>query len=79
MVFSSPQRDRPAGIEAEGDWALFRLLDQAVSGRPAPGTGRFDFTLTTGPHEATFQLRPDSAVNPFALPALSAFRCPDSL
>ena len=33
-------------------------------------------TFSAGGHDATFEIRASSVLNPFALPALGQFRCP---
>ncbi|MCB9948688.1 MAG: type VI secretion system membrane subunit TssM [Rhodospirillaceae bacterium] len=75
----SPAGSGPSSASVQGPWAWFRMLDQAVIDRGVPGTDRFNFTLVVGGRSATFQLRPNSVVNPFGLDDLSQFRCPESL
>ncbi len=75
----SPAGNQPSSASVQGPWAWFRMLDQSVIDRGVPGTDRFNFTLVVGGRSATFQLRPNSVVNPFGLEDLSAFRCPESL
>lgn len=62
------------GFEARGAWALFRLLDQ---GRlDAQAADRFVLTFGLDGRDVALDLTASSVVNPFALPALHAFRCP---
>ena len=67
------------GIEmnqsAEGPWALFRILDEAqVDATSVPD--RFRVTFQKDGHRARFELRANSADNPFKLLELKRFRCP---
>lgn len=62
-------------IRAAGDWALFRLLDQAgirSSGEP----GSFAVTFRSGARLARFTLQPGSSRNPFGSRLLAGFQCP---
>ncbi len=69
----------PAGsaapLQAQGSWALFRLLDQ---GRLTPTGKPLEFSLSfrSGTHEADFTLRAGSSRNPFGQSPLRDFRCP---
>lgn len=65
-------------LSREGPWALFRLLDAARKGRTQVAD-EFNVTFTVGGRFAIFDLRAGSAFNPFDLPALDRFRCPQSL
>ncbi len=65
-------------LSAEGPWALFRLFDQAEI-RTTNVSDRIRIVFSVGGRVAVFQLRAGSALNPFSLPALQAFRCVKSL
>jgi type VI secretion system protein ImpL len=65
-------------MQQDGVWSWFRLLDQAQL-RQAGGPDRFNVTFATGKRTATFEIRADSVINPFASNQLSQFRCPSSL
>jgi type VI secretion system protein ImpL len=62
----------------EGAWAWFRLVDE--SGLETAGTPeRFTITFRAGGFSARYELKAGSVDNPFHLPELRAFACPDSL
>lgn len=61
----------------EGAWALFRLLDEAVVERMAPE--QFRVTFQAEAYSARYELRAASVYNPFGLPELKEFHCPDNL
>jgi type VI secretion system protein ImpL len=65
-------------ISQDGVWSLFRVLEQAQL-KPSGGPDRFTVTFATGKRSATFEIRADSVVNPFASNQLSQFRCPPAL
>jgi type VI secretion system protein ImpL len=63
------------GLSADGNWALFRLIDRArVEQAGGPDRLRLTFTLDARP--VVLELRAGSVRNPFALGDLQAFRCP---
>lgn len=64
-------------LSVTGPWSAFRLLDTAEL-RP---TGRDSSTaaFSVGEHTAEFSIRSSSVLNPFRLPELREFRCPDAL
>ena len=65
------------GITLDGPWALFRLVDQSrIAG--ASASDRFRFTVTAGGSSATFEIRTASVLNPFTLPQLRDFQCPQA-
>lgn len=69
-----PGRESTLGFE--GPWALKRLLDRAtVSQNGANPELRF----LIGGRDVAYVLDTGTAANPFALPALSSFSCPQSL
>ncbi len=61
-------------IEAHGPWSLFRLLDQGRLEAVTPD--RLTLTYALDEVDVVLELAASSVVNPFALPALRAFRCP---
>jgi type VI secretion system protein ImpL len=75
---TTPTAPSTAGgaLQASGPWALFRLFDQ---GRLAHAGSVDHFTLTfhVGEHQAAFEVRAGSVVNPFASSVLRDFRCPN--
>lgn len=64
-------------IEAQGSWSLFRLLDQGRLDAVTPD--RFTLTYALDEGNAVLELAASSVVNPFALQALRAFRCPGGM
>ena len=62
----------------EGPWALFRALEKA-SIEPAGRNEVFRVTFQADGYKARYELRADSVYNPFKLPELQQFRCPESL
>ncbi|WP_147108218.1 type VI secretion system membrane subunit TssM [Tateyamaria sp. syn59] len=67
--------DRTTAPTATGTWAPFRLLDMA---RTTPrDDNRFDATFVVDQRPVTFRITSGSVNNPFMLPALSSFRCPE--
>lgn len=67
-----------SGITAEGPWGIFRLFDRA-SIQPISGSGKFQLTFNLQGRAVSFELRPNSAVNPFQSDELQHFRCPQNL
>ncbi len=61
-----------------GPWGFFHLLDQAkVDGSPSMDSFRATFDIQG--YQATFQIRAESVINPFSLPELQQFQCPENL
>ncbi|MEE9344246.1 MAG: type VI secretion system membrane subunit TssM [Methylococcales bacterium] len=67
-----------SGLSKEGPWALFRFFDEAQITRTS-NPSIFIMTFRIQGREAKFELLANSAVNPFQLADLKAFRCPNSL
>lgn len=65
-------------IEKDGVWALFRLLQESHL-KQSTGSDRFTVTFATGTRSASFEIRANSVVNPFASNQLELFRCPPNL
>jgi type VI secretion system protein ImpL len=66
-----------AQLRYDGPWSLFRLLDQARV-EPTTSGERFDVTFTAAGATAAFELRAETASNPFdqnVRNALRRFRC----
>ena len=71
-------RDEPSGLALSGSaWDALRLLQNASS-RSVQGD-QIRATFVLGSRQITYELRSDVTPNPFALRALSQFRCPQSL
>ena len=64
-------------LRRNGPWALFRLLDTAEL-RSTSAADRSLVIFNVGGRAAVFKLQSTSVFNPFALPALQAFKCPSS-
>ncbi|TXT27329.1 MAG: type VI secretion system protein ImpL [Gallionellaceae bacterium] len=58
------------GIAADGDWAIFRLIDKASSDSSSPERLRLVFMVEG--KKAQFELRSNSVLNPFKLKELGA-------
>jgi type VI secretion system protein ImpL len=78
LAFSPAGGGQPASITKTGAWAWFRLIDEAAVQKPGLAD-RFEITLSAAGHRASFELRANSVVNPFALRELGEFRCPETL
>ena len=76
--FNPPTADGQSGNTLAGPWAFFRLLDTAdVSETNISEVYQATFKL--GERWVTYELRANSAFNPFNLTEIRAFRCPDRL
>jgi type VI secretion system protein ImpL len=75
LVFDPPAPGTTGVIEAHGPWALFRLFDQGEIARGGAAE-RYTLTFHLGARSASFDLRADSVLNPFAPGVLHDFRCP---
>jgi type VI secretion system protein ImpL len=65
-------------ISENGPWAWFRLLDGAdVRSTTQPGS--FEVSFRVGNRQALYEMRVNSAFNPFRLRELEVFRCPQEL
>lgn len=78
VAFTPQQPDSANSLQSEGPWSWFRLLDQAEV-RRTNVSDRSKVIFSIGGRIAVFQLRAGSALNPFSLSALQAFRCVKSL
>ncbi|HTS55072.1 MAG TPA: type VI secretion system membrane subunit TssM [Burkholderiales bacterium] len=75
---SPPVPSGRSAVSEEGPWALNKLLDKAdIQSTSQPD--RFTVTFQIEGRTATFELRASSVFNPFRLPALERFECPDRL
>jgi type VI secretion system protein ImpL len=67
--------DEAGAVKREdGPWAWFRILDQAEKQVMSPD--RFIATFAVGGRKMRYEIRASSVVNPFAMPDLQKFRCP---
>lgn len=69
---------RTSSLTFESPWALFRLFDQAKLSRGARSE-QFLLDFSIGKRKVRFDLRANSAINPFKLNDLYYFRCPQQL
>ena len=67
-----------SGLVTEGPWALFKLFDR-LQIEPAGAPERFRATFNIEGRKAVFDITASSVRNPFRLPELEAFSCPDKL
>jgi len=65
-------------IEKDGAWAWFRVL-QASGLRRTTGADRYAVTFRVADRSASFEIRANSVINPFANNQLEGFRCPSKL
>ncbi|WP_051329816.1 type VI secretion system membrane subunit TssM [Niveispirillum irakense] len=66
----------PQGLTQTGPWALFRLADKG--GVSATGTDTARVSFAADGHNAVFEIRSSTALNPLVLKELREFRCPTS-
>jgi type VI secretion system protein ImpL len=66
------------GLLKEGPWALFRLFDQ-VSLQPTAVPEKFRAVFDIDGRKAVFEVTAGSVRNPFRLPDLRQFSCPNGL
>jgi len=78
LQLSPPMTGSASGITEEGPWALFRLFDRAKLYKFARSE-QFALTFNVDGRDAAFELRANSAINPFKLNELQQFRCPQNL
>jgi type VI secretion system protein ImpL len=78
VSFSPTQSTIESTVTRDGPWAWFRLLDTAEV-RRTNVSDRNRIIFNIGGRIAIFQLRAGSALNPFTIPAIDSFSCPNSL
>ena len=77
VLFEPSSAQVEVDMTRDGPWAVFRLLDAAeVRNLASPDRKRVTFRV--GGRFAQFDLQSASVNNPFALPALQSFSCPNS-
>ena len=62
----------------DGPWALFRLFER-VKLQPGPSPEKFRATFEIDGRKAVFDVTASSVRNPFRLPELRSFACPNGL
>ena len=65
----------PSSLERDGPWAMFRLLKEG-SLHQSGGSDRYTANFQLGGHNASFDIRAASVLNPFGSHAIDQFRCP---
>ncbi|MGH8559533.1 MAG: type VI secretion system membrane subunit TssM [Methylococcales bacterium] len=69
-----PPLEDNSGLSKEGQWALFRMFDEAEITKTSD-PAMFIVTFNIQGREAKFELAANSAINPFQLSELQTFRC----
>ena len=77
LTLLPPKSGSESTLNRTGPWAWFRLLDAAEI-RDTSASDRKRIIFSVGGRIAIFEMQAGSVLNPFALPALSAFRCPET-
>lgn len=78
LAISPPAASGHGGLTLDGPWAWFRLLDQSdLAAGEAPD--RFNLRLWLDDASISYELRANSAFNPFKSRLLSGFRLPERL
>ncbi|MEM9583089.1 MAG: type VI secretion system membrane subunit TssM [Pseudomonadota bacterium] len=77
VVFQPPVNNIGNAMTRQGPWGWFRLLSAAEI-RQTNVSDRNRVIFNIGGRIAIFQLQSGSVLNPFSLPALSKFSCPQS-
>lgn len=65
-------------IEKDGVWSWFRVLQESEL-KQSTGADRYIATFKAGDRSASFEIRANSVINPFAANQLELFRCPPTL
>ena len=78
IQFSPLSSNGRSGLTLDGPWAFFRLLD--TSGMtPSSTPEKFQTTFQLDDRWVEYEIRANSAFNPFNIPELREFRCPSRL
>lgn len=78
IVFTPPDSRREISHTFEGDWGLFRLLDQSLKTRPESRRDNIVMIDIRG-NKVQLELIPKSTMNPFWSNDMERFRCPQTL
>jgi type VI secretion system protein ImpL len=76
--FSPQASSGRSGVTLDGPWAFFRLLDSSGM-TPTSTPEKFQTKFQLDDRWVEYEIRANSAFNPFNLPELRAFRCPTRL
>jgi type VI secretion system protein ImpL len=77
ITFDPPDPSVENSMRRDGPWGWFRLLD-AASVKNTDVSAKKRVIFNVGGRLAIFQVQTQSAINPFALAALTKFSCPKS-
>ncbi|WP_155487396.1 type VI secretion IcmF C-terminal domain-containing protein, partial [Vibrio campbellii] len=78
IVFTPPESKREIAHTYEGEWGIFRLLDQSLKARPESRKDNIVMIDLNG-NKVQLELIPSSTVNPFWSNEMERFRCPQTL
>ncbi|EGQ9178762.1 type VI secretion system membrane subunit TssM [Vibrio alginolyticus] len=78
IVFTPPESKREIAHTYEGEWGIFKLLDQSLKARPESRTDNIVMIDLKG-NKVQLELIPSSAINPFWSNEMERFRCPRTL
>ena len=76
VVFKTMDGSQPS-LSGDGPWAWFRILDRSEVERVT--SDRLVVTFAVAGHQARYEIRASSVVNPFMMKQLQQFRCPEGL
>ncbi|EKO3847077.1 type VI secretion system membrane subunit TssM [Vibrio harveyi] len=78
IVFTPPESKREIAHTYEGEWGIFKLLDQSLKARPESRNDNIVMIDLKG-NKVQLELIPSSAINPFWSNEMESFRCPQTL
>ncbi len=78
IQFSPLSSNGRSGLTLDGPWAFFRLLDSSGM-TPSATPEKFQTKFQLDDRWVEYEIRANSAFNPFNLPELREFRCPEKL
>ncbi|HHF3242483.1 TPA: type VI secretion system membrane subunit TssM [Vibrio alginolyticus] len=78
IVFTPPESKREIAYTYEGEWGIFKLLDQSLKARPESRKDNIVMIDLKG-NKVQLELIPSSAINPFWSNEMERFRCPRTL
>ncbi|EHW0692069.1 type VI secretion system membrane subunit TssM [Vibrio parahaemolyticus] len=78
IVFTPPESKREIAHTYEGEWGIFKLLDQSLKARPESRNDNIVMIDLKG-NKVQLELIPSSAINPFWSNEMERFRCPQTL
>ncbi|WP_435169965.1 type VI secretion system membrane subunit TssM [Falsirhodobacter sp. 1013] len=77
VSFPQFMNNREPGIAAQGDWAIYRLIDRA-NRRTNPRDGALQARFAIADRTVNLVIQSDTILNPLDRRLLSGFRCPES-